>query len=214
MKIVKKKLSDLHPLEKNVRRHSQTQINEYVRSLEKFEQLRPLVIDENGVIWIGNGMFEAMKAMGWEYAECEVRTGLSENDKKKMMLADNRIYELGMTDTDVFDEIIRSLDGDVDVPGWPADLLETLNASVQEVNEMVDSYGSYQPEDLARYNERRAAPREAPSGELQQAPAPPQPVAQVSAYPETEAAGETPEAPAGRFIICPRCGERILIGGV
>ena len=214
MKIVKKKLSELHPLEKNVRRHSQTQINEYVRSLEKFEQLRPLVIDENGVIWIGNGMFEAMKAMGWEYAECEVRTGLSENDKKKMMLADNRIYELGMTDTDVFDEIIRSLDGDVDVPGWPADLLETLNASVQEVNEMVDSYGSYPPEDIARFNERRPVPQNTASGELQQPSAPLRIVPHPDTYPETEAAGEATEAPAARFVICPKCGERIEIGGV
>ena len=158
MKIVKKKLSELHPLEKNVRRHSPKQISEYVRSLNMFEQLRPLVIDEDGTIWIGNGMFEAMKSMGWEYAECEIRRGLTEKQKKKMMMADNRIYELGMTDTDVFDEIIRSLDGDVDVPGWDADLLETLNASVQQVNDMVDNYGSYQPEEIARYNERRAAP--------------------------------------------------------
>ena len=84
MKIVKKKLSELHPLEKNVRRHSPKQISEYVRSLNMFEQLRPLVIDEDGTIWIGNGMFEAMKSMGWEYAECEIRRGLTEKQKKKM----------------------------------------------------------------------------------------------------------------------------------
>ena len=212
MKIVKKKLASLHPLEKNVRRHSPKQISEYVRSLTKFEQLRPLVIDENGVIWIGNGMFEAMKALGWEYAECEVRSGLSENDKKKMMLADNRIYELGMTDTDAFDEIIKSLDGDVDVPGWDADLLETLNASVQQVNEMVDAYGSYQPEDVSRYNERR--PAETGSVALQQPSAAPEPAAQGNTYPEAQAAGNAAQAAGGRYVICPKCGERIEIGGM
>lgn len=212
MKIVKKKLSSLHPLEKNVRRHSPKQISEYVRSLTKFEQLRPLVIDENGVIWIGNGMFEAMKSLGWEYAECEVRSGLSENDKKKMMLADNRIYELGMTDTDAFDEIIKSLDGDVDVPGWDADLLETLNASVQQVNEMVDAYGSYQPEDVSRYNERR--PAEIGSVALQQPSAAPEPAAQGNTYPESQAAGNAAQAASARYIICPKCGERIEIGGM
>lgn len=214
MKIVKKKLSDLHPLEKNVRRHSPKQISEYMRSLTMFEQLRPLVIDEEGTIWIGNGMYEALKAMGREYAECEVRTGLTENQKKKMMMADNRIYELGMTDTDVFDELIRSLDGDVDVPGWDADLLETLNASVQEVNAMVDSYGSYQPEDIARYNERRPVPQGTASGELQQPSAPLRVLPPPDTFPGVEAAGEAQQAPTARFVICPKCGERIEIGGV
>lgn len=212
MKIVKKKLSELHPLEKNVRRHSQKQISEYVRSLNMFEQLRPLVVDENGTIWIGNGMFEAMKAMGWEYAECEVRSGLTENQKKKMMMADNRIYELGMTDTDVFDEIIRSLDGDVDVPGWDAELLETLNASVQEVNEMVDSYGSYQPEAIARYNER--SPANIGSSELQQPSAAPGGQENRDACPETKTEGNESQAAGARYVICPKCGERIEIGGV
>ncbi len=212
MKIVKKKLADLHPLEKNVRRHSPKQISEYVRSLTMFGQLRPLVVDENGVIWIGNGMFEAMKTMGWEAAECEVRSGLTENQKKKMMMADNRIYELGMTDTDVFDEIIRSLDGDVDVPGWDADLLETLNASVQQVNEMVENYGSYHPDEISRYNER--SPADTGSGELQQASAAPEQHGQEETYPEAQAAGNAPQAAGARYVICPKCGERIEIGGV
>lgn len=212
MKIVKKKLVDLHPLEKNVRRHSPKQINEYVRSLTMFEQLRPLVVDEDGTIWIGNGMYEALKAMGREYAECEVRTGLTENQKKKMMMADNRIYELGMTDTDMFDEIIRSLDGDVDVPGWDADLLETINASVQQVNEMVSSYGSYQPEEIARYN-RRAQP-DTGSGELQQPSAGPEPPGQAETYAGAQASADAPQTASARYIICPKCGERIEIGGV
>lgn len=212
MKIVKKKLSQLHPLEKNVRRHSPKQISEYVRSLDKFEQLRPLVVDENGTIWIGNGMFEAMKALGWEYAECEVRSGMSEKDKKKMMLADNRIYELGMTDTDIFDEIIKSLDGDTDVPGWDADLLETLNASVQQVNEMVESYGSYQPEDISRYNGRK--PADTGSGELQQPSSGPDQQEQAETCPKAQAAGDAPQAAGGRYVICPKCGARIEIGGV
>lgn len=214
MKVVVKKLADLKPMEKNIRRHSQKQITEYVRSLRMFGQVKPLVVDENGTILIGNGLYEALLTMGEEKADCYVMAGLSEKDKKKLMLADNRVYELGMTDTDVFDEIIRSLEGDVDVPGWDADLLETLNASIQEVNEMVDNYGSYQPEDIARYNERKPAAQDARSGELQQPSAPIQPVQPVNTYPEAQTAGEAPQTASARYIICPKCGERIEIGGV
>ena len=212
MKVVVKKLADLKPMEKNIRRHSPKQITEYVRSLRMFGQVKPLVVDENGTILIGNGLYEALLSMGEEKADCYVMAELSEKDKKKLMLADNRVYELGMTDTDVFDEIIKSLEGDVDVPGWDAELLETLNASIQEVNEMVDTYGSYQPEEIARYNGRR--PAEVGSGELQQPSAAPEPHGEAETYPTAQTAGDAPRTASARYIICPKCGERIEIGGV
>lgn len=208
MKVVQKKLSELRKLEKNIRRHSPKQISEYVRSVKMFGQIRPLVIDEDGVILAGNGLYDALISMGEEKADCYVVSGLSETQKKKLMLADNRVYELGMTDADAFEEIIKSLDGDIDVPGWDADLLETLNASVREVNAMVDSYGSYQPEDMGRYN------REPPNGALQQGTDGPHGAPLSAEAPEGETQQNASEAVSARYVICPRCGERIEIGGM
>ena len=211
MKIVKKTLAELRPVEQNVRRHSPKQISEYMRSLNMFGQLRPLIVDEFGTIWIGNGMYEAMRNLGWETAECEVKTGLSDAEKKKMMMADNRIYELGMTDTDVFDEILRSLEGDVDIPGWDADLLETLNASAAQVDAMVDGYGAYSPEDMGRYGQREAAappemPLQRPSGVTQSA-------GNIETCPENETAETGSHVQETRIVICPHCGAAIQIGG-
>ena len=141
MTIIRKPLSELHKPDKNVRRHTEKQIHEYIRSLEMFGQIKPVVIDDTGEIIVGNGLYEALLAMGADSCDCYVVTGLSSKQKKKLMLADNRVYELGITDTDVFDELIRELDGDVDVPGWDADLLEMLNASVDDANDMIESYG-------------------------------------------------------------------------
>ena len=56
MKVTIKKLSVLKHPEKNVRIHSEQQIRELKRSLEKFGQTRALVIDENNIILIGNGL--------------------------------------------------------------------------------------------------------------------------------------------------------------
>ena len=195
MKTVVKKLNELHPLEKNVRRHNAKQISEYVRSVKMFGQLKPLVIDEDNTIWIGNGLYEALMAMGAETAECLVKKGLSEKQKKKMMLADNRVYELGMTDMDMFDEIIRSLDGDTDVPGWDADLLEMLNATVRDADEIIESYGTYEAEAVESVNSR-----ERPAGP---APAAPAAVAPVQ--------GAEPPAQMQRVIVCPNCGEQICL---
>lgn len=208
MKVVQKKLSELRKMEKNIRRHSPKQISEYVRSVRMFGQIRPLVIDEGGVILAGNGLYDALVSMGEEKADCYVMSDLTETQKKKLMLADNRVYELGMTDTDVFDEIIRSLGGDIDVPGWDADLLETLNASVREVNAMVDSYGSYQPEDMGRYH------REPQNGSSEQAPGTAQNVPLSGTTPEEETQRSASQAASARYVICPKCGERIEIGGM
>ena len=106
MNVTVKKLSELQTLKKNVRRHNEKQIHEYIRSLEMFGQIRPMVVDEKGVIWVGNGMYEAMVRMGWETADCYVLENLTEAKKTKLMLADNRVYELGLTDTDVFDDLL------------------------------------------------------------------------------------------------------------
>ena len=208
MKIVQKKLTDLRKIDKNIRRHSQKQLNEYVRSVKMFGQIRPLVVDEEGVILAGNGLYDALVSMGEEKADCYVVSDLTETQKKKLMLADNRVYELGMTDTEVFDEIIKSLDGDIDVPGWDADLLETLNASVREVNAMVDSYGSYQPEDMNRYRQ------EPQNGALQQGTDGPHGAPLSAEAPEGETQQNASEAVSARYVICPKCGERIEIGGV
>ena len=207
MKVVQKKLADLKPMEKNIRRHSPKQITEYIRSIRMFGQVKPLVVDETGTILIGNGLYEALKSMGEEKADCYVMEGLSASGKKKLMLADNRVYELGMTDTGVFDEIIRSLDGDLDVPGWDADLLETLNASVREVNDMVGSYGTYQAEDMGRFQ------REGRNDELQQPAAATSPSPLSDTLPQTNAQQSASQTVSARYVICPKCGERIEIGG-
>lgn len=209
MKIVQKKLTDLKKIEKNIRRHSPKQLNEYIRSVKMFGQIRPLVIDEKGVVLCGNGLYDALVAIGQEKADCYIVTELSEAQKKKLMLADNRVYELGMTDTDAFEEIIRSLDGDVDVPGWDADLLETLNASVREVNAMVDSYGTYDENDVQRY----AGRREPVHGSTEEGSGPVQDSGQVNTSPEGNAPAGAAEGQTEAFVICPHCGARIPIGG-
>lgn len=196
MDVVTKPLSELREIAKNVRKHTDKQLKEYVRSLQMFGQIKPIVIDEHGEIIAGNGLYAALKSMGAETCECYVVTGLTATQKKKLMLADNRVYELGITDTDMFDEIIKELDGDIDVPGWDADLLEMLTSSVAEANDIVESYGVYQPEDVATVNNRD---RQDPTAAASPTPAASAPAGNAAA-PQSE-----------RYVICPKCGERICL---
>lgn len=223
MKIVTRKLSELRPLEKNVRKHNDKQIGEYVKSINMFGQLRPMVIDENGVILAGNGLYEALLRKGAETGDCYVADGLTEKQKKKLMLADNRIYELGKTDMDSFDEIIRELEGDLDVPGWDEDLLQTITSSITEADALIESYGLFDQDEVSAVSNRQredhtvfvGAP--APDLPLQRPSAPMQTQAPVSDRAETEAAETPAEAATARTIVCPHCGQVINldeIGGV
>lgn len=142
MQTITKKITELKRPEKNVRLHGDRQIKEYIRSIEMFGQIRPLVIDEDNVVLAGNGLLTALKEMGRETADCYVVTGLSAKQKKKLMLADNKIFELGVNDSNVFDELLRELGGDIDIPGYDEELLKVLTANAQEANEIISSYGT------------------------------------------------------------------------
>ena len=85
MKIERIKLSELSPLAKNVRKHGETQIKEFVRSLNQFGQTRAIVIDEDNNILIGNGLYIAMNKRGDIEADCTRVLGLSEKEKKKLV---------------------------------------------------------------------------------------------------------------------------------
>ena len=70
MNITIKNLDELKFMPGNTRLHSERQIREYVRSIEMFGQLRPMVIDENNIVLAGNGLLEAMRRMGKETYAC------------------------------------------------------------------------------------------------------------------------------------------------
>ena len=206
MEITVRNLSDLRLAEKNVRRHTDKQISEYIRSLEMFGQIKPIIVDETGEIIAGNGLYQALVQMGRETCDCYVISGLTANQKRKLMLADNRVYELGVTDMDVFESIIKELNGDVDVPGWDEDLLEMMTAVTEDIDEIVSDYGNYDEADVSKISERTVSSAPQP---VTTAPQPAVTPAQSATSP-TQAADESP-AQAQRVIVCPKCGERICL---
>lgn len=137
MKITKVNIDTLKSPEKNVRKHNEKQIRELARSIEKFGQIRPVVIDEKNVVYCGNGLVEAAKFAGWKQVEVLKKTGMSEADKKKLMIADNRIYTLGFDDFENINSILEEI-GDFDIPGFDT---ETLEAMFGDVEDEIESFG-------------------------------------------------------------------------
>lgn len=222
-------LSQLKPNQKNVRLHSAKQLEEYKRSVQKFGQTKAIVIDETYTILIGNGLYEAMKALGKTEAACFIKEGMSEHDKLKMMMADNKIYSLGVDNLATIEDIIAELgsEKDFDIPGYDADLLETLTFEPIEADDFMSGYGILDTDTKAgmekaavRYEQEDAefaseAEEITPIGQNRQLEAPetantPEGDAGIGANTEKalEAVGNALQR---RYIVCPKCGEKIWL---
>ena len=200
MKIEKRKLSTLKSPEKNVRRHTDKQIEEFVRSIKMFGQIRPIVIDEDGVILAGNGLKEALEKTGATEGDCYVAKGLTEAEKKKLMLADNRIFNLGIDDIAAFDAIIADLGEDFDIPGYDEDFLKSLVMDAEEAAEAISEYGTLDEEEIEPIRKAEAEEHQRPD-----APS-------ITPAPSSgEAATPEQTAETRRSVICPNCGETIWL---
>ena len=153
--------------------------------------------------------------MGRDTAECYVVSGLTDAQKKKLMLADNKVFELGITDTDAFEDIIRDLGGDFDIPGYDSSMLEMLSMSFTEVDDYISGYGSFEAEEVERIQQKPAENHTEGVATGFPAYPPPSALSNIGSEEKHEGnAGNGPEDdPPGRYIVCPKCGERILIGG-
>ena len=215
MQTVKKKLSELHKTQKNIRKHSDKQIDEYIRSLTMFGQIRPLVVTEDGEILVGNGMYDALTKMGKEDCDCYVVEGLSKTQRTKLMLADNKVYELGFTDFSGLDDILIDLGGDFDVPGYDPELLDVLTATPAEADEKVLGYGGFEPTVAEPKQDNTVTANESPRANYE----PPVRLPDGGFAPAdrlpSEGRNEHVEAPneltEGKYIICPHCGEKIWL---
>ena len=148
MNVVKMPLSTLKRPERNVRMHTEKQLKEFERSVSMFGQIRPIVVDDERTILAGNGLYETLLRMGWEEADVLQMKGLTENQKKKLMLADNKIFGLGVDDLDSFDAFLIDLKDDLDIPGFDEDLLRSMVSQAGEVTEKLQEYGTLDADEI------------------------------------------------------------------
>lgn len=204
MNVVKMPLSTLKRPERNVRMHTEKQLKEFERSVTMFGQIRPIVVDDECTILAGNGLYETLLRMGWTEADVLQMQGLSDSQKKKLMLADNKIYGLGVDDLDSFDAILNELQDDLDIPGFDEELLKSMVSQASEVTEKLQEYGTLDDEEIGeirvareRKEQYMAAESEEPADEPEDA---------AVATPAVEE-----REPVRQYVICPHCGEKVWL---
>lgn len=200
MKLEVVKINDLKPLEKNVRKHNDKQIDELIKSVEQFGQTRAMVIDEDNNILIGNGLYFALVKMNKADAQCYRKIGLSEVEKKKLILSDNKIYSLGADNYDEINNYIQEITGmgDFEIAGYDKFILEQMTATDEQVEEAISNYGVITD---VKYTQEE--PKQETSYKQQEIKN--EPVTMVT---ETKVGTEKNEK---KYIICPSCGEMIYL---
>jgi DNA modification methylase len=133
-------IKDLKSDHKNARKRTDRSAKLIAESLQRYGAARSIVIDEDNRILAGNGTIEGAKAAGIknirviETDGTEIiavkRTGLSEDEKIGLALADNRTSDLSDWDKDM----LQQLSAEHDLSPWfDADDLAEILGTVEEL---------------------------------------------------------------------------------
>ena len=139
MKIETRKLTEIKPYPNNPRKNDQA-VEAVSESIRQCGYVAPIIVDEDGVILAGHTRYKALKRLSYTEAEVVVKEGLSEEQKRKYRLLDNKTNELAEWDYDLLAEELDGLDfGDLDLD-WGIEL-----EGPKEVQE--DDYDIVPPEE-------------------------------------------------------------------
>lgn len=208
MEVMKMKLADLVKPERNIRIHTEQQLKEFQRSIKMFGQIRPIVIDENNVILAGNGLYETLIAMGKETADVYQYHNLTENQKKKLMIADNKIFSLGIENLETLNNFLEDLKEDLDIPGFDEEILKQMVSEAEEVTEKLSEYGKLTDNEIQSVRENA----EKKEQQIQKVESKPEANLQLNESLQQNLNEDNKgSTEIKKSIICPNCGEEIWL---
>lgn len=108
MEIIKVKINDLKPYEKNAKKHPKKQIEQIKQSIKQFGFNDPIGVWKDNIVIEGHGRLKALKELGYEEVECIRLDHLSDEERKAYTLAHNKVAE-SEWDFDLLDEELSDI---------------------------------------------------------------------------------------------------------
>ena len=134
MQIQQKPIKDLIPYINNSRTHSDEQVAQIAASIKEFGWTNPILVDGiNGII-AGHGRLAAARKLGMDNVPVIELAHLSENQKKALIIADNKLALNSGWDSNLLSLELQQLDTNgfnLEVLGFNA---EELSAFMNDVN--------------------------------------------------------------------------------
>lgn len=122
-------IAGLQPYEKNARTHSTAQVEQLCRSITAFGFTNPLLIDEQSRIIAGHGRMQAALALRMTEVPCIILSGLTDAQRRALILADNKIALNSGWDVKLLTEELADLktDGyDLTLTGFSLEEIDAL----------------------------------------------------------------------------------------
>lgn len=119
MQIEQMPVADLRPYERNSRTHSEAQVEQIIASIRAFGFTSPVLIDADNRIIAGHGRVLAATKMGMATVPCLRLEGLTEEQIRAYVIADNKLAENAGWDMD----LLRLEIGDLKKLGFDLELM-------------------------------------------------------------------------------------------
>lgn len=130
--------NQLIPYANNARSHSDGQVDQIVASISEFGFVNPVLISENKEIIAGHGRVLAAKRLGLEMVPTITLTHLSEDQRRALVIADNKLAENASWDSELLGLELQDLikqDFDIDLLGFTDIDLDSLLSDIEEASE-------------------------------------------------------------------------------
>jgi hypothetical protein len=130
LEVERVKLGDLRPYPGNARRGD---VDAIAESLRLNGEYQPIVVQRStGYVIVGNHRLQAAQRLGWTHLNAIYRD-CSDEEARRILLADNRTAELGDMDDRALAELLRELDEEgLAASAYGEDYLDDLLARLQE----------------------------------------------------------------------------------
>lgn len=141
-------VNQLQPYDKNSRTHTDEQVEQLINSINEFGFTNPVLIDEKNGIIAGHARVLAAKNIGLDEVPTIVCSGLSDSQKKALVIADNQLALNAGWDYDILKTEIEALQDsnfDIELLGFDDSSLDEIlgGISVGSGGDFNDSDGNY-----------------------------------------------------------------------
>ena len=132
-------VDELTPYAQNSRTHSKEQIAQICDSIKEFGFTNPLLLDESNGIIAGHGRLEAAKKLGHSEVPTITLAGLTEEQKRAYVIADNKLALNAGWDIEILKEEVSKLaelDFDLSLLGFDSkELADLRGESMDDEND-------------------------------------------------------------------------------
>lgn len=130
MELVKLRIEDLKPYANNPR-YNDDAVEALEESIGQVGDIAPIVVDENHEMLAGHTRWRALNNLGYDVVDCVVVAGLTDEQKRKFRLLDNKTAEIAEWDLEKLKDELDGLDfGEFDF--WSKELEKMADKAIKD----------------------------------------------------------------------------------